>query len=104
MHLARLTEAAQAVALSLAEGQAEAVHLHEHTYQLQPRAPLQRLAELCARICIPEGCCRRHWGKTAKGLHELCLTASSSVVIVLVTTARLLTHFAGLKLTHPGGG
>ena len=49
MHLARLTEAAKAVALTLAEGQAEAVHLHEHAYQLQPRAPLERLAELCAQ-------------------------------------------------------
>ena len=49
MHLARLTEAAKAVALTLAEKQADAVHLHEHAYQLQPRAPLERLAELCAR-------------------------------------------------------
>jgi hypothetical protein len=49
VHLARLTKVAQAVALTLAERQADAVHLHEHTYQLQPRAPLERLAELCAR-------------------------------------------------------
>ena len=49
MHLARLTEAAKAIALALAERQASAVHLHEHTEQLQPHAPLERLVELCRR-------------------------------------------------------
>ena len=49
MHLARLTEAAKALALTLAERQAAAVHLHEHTYRLQPRTPLEWLAELCRR-------------------------------------------------------
>ena len=46
MHLARLTAAAKAVALTLAERQAEAVHLHEHTDRLQPVTPVERLDEL----------------------------------------------------------
>ena len=49
MHLQRLEGAAKEVALSLAERQAGAVHLYDHTDQLQPRAPLERLAELWRR-------------------------------------------------------
>lgn len=65
MHLARLTEAAKAVALTLAERQAAAVHLHEHTYRLRPRAPLARLAELCRReeeTQLRSGCANLHPG------------------------------------------
>ena len=49
MHLARLTEAAKAVALSLAERQAAAVHLYEHTSDIRPLTPLERLDELWRR-------------------------------------------------------
>jgi hypothetical protein len=49
MHLERLEEAAGKVALRLAEGQAAAVHLHEHSYRLRPVAPLERLEELLGR-------------------------------------------------------
>ena len=49
MHLARLTEAVQSVALSLAKRQAAAVYLHEHTYDIRPRTPLERLDELWRR-------------------------------------------------------
>lgn len=49
MHLKRIGEAAKEAALVLAEKQAAAVHLHEHSYPHQPLAPLQRLEELFGR-------------------------------------------------------
>ena len=49
MHLDRLTEAVQSVVLSLAERQAAAVHLHEHTCDIRPLTPLERLDELWRR-------------------------------------------------------
>jgi len=49
VHLERLTEAAKAVALPLAEKQAAAAHLQEHTSELRPLTPLERLDELCRR-------------------------------------------------------
>ena len=49
MHLARLTEAVQSAALSLAERQAAAVHLYEHTSDIRPRTPFERLDELWRR-------------------------------------------------------
>lgn len=49
MHLERIEEAAGKVALTLAESQAAAVHLHEHSYRLRPVAPLERLEELLGR-------------------------------------------------------
>lgn len=74
MHLARLEETAKAVALSLAERQADSVHLHEHTYQPRPRAPLERLAELCAReqeAQLRSGCEDLH----PRGLRQLLQAA-----------------------------
>jgi hypothetical protein len=49
MHLKRLEEAAKAVALTLAERQAAAVHLHETDATLRPLAPLERLEKLLDR-------------------------------------------------------
>jgi hypothetical protein len=49
LHLGRLKEAAKAVALSLAESQAAAVHLHENISSLRPLTPLKRLDELLNR-------------------------------------------------------
>ena len=49
MHLKRLEEAAKAIALTLAERQAAAVHLHENTYPPRPFAPLERLTFLLKR-------------------------------------------------------
>ena len=46
IHLKRLEEAVKTAALALAESQAATVHLHEHTYELRPIAPLKRLEEL----------------------------------------------------------
>ena len=63
MHLARLEEAAKAVGLSLAERQAAAVHLHEHSERLRPHTPLERLSELCDReeqAQLRSGCERPH--------------------------------------------
>ena len=48
-HLERLKESAKTIALTLAERQAAAVHLHEHSYRLRPVAPLERLEELLGR-------------------------------------------------------
>jgi hypothetical protein len=48
-HLERLEETAGKVALRLAEGQTAAVHLHSHSYRLQPVDPLERLEELLGR-------------------------------------------------------
>ena len=49
MHLRRLDEAAKEVALTLAERQAAAVHLHEPGYQPRPLTPLERVEELVSR-------------------------------------------------------
>jgi len=49
MHLKRLEEAAKTVALTLAESQAAAVHLHETDYALRPLASLERLERLLDR-------------------------------------------------------
>lgn len=49
MHMRRLEEAAKAAALTLAESQAAAVHLHEPDYQPHPSTPLERLKELLDR-------------------------------------------------------
>jgi hypothetical protein len=49
MHLKRLEEAAKTVALTLAESQATAVHLHGTDSPLRPLAPLERLEKLLER-------------------------------------------------------
>jgi hypothetical protein len=49
MHLKRLEEAAKTVALTLAESQAAAVHLHGTDTPLRPLAPLERLEKLLER-------------------------------------------------------
>jgi hypothetical protein len=49
MHLKRIEAAAKEAALSLAEKQAAAVHLHEHSYPHQPLPPLKRLEALFSR-------------------------------------------------------
>jgi hypothetical protein len=49
MHLKRIEEAAKTVALTLAESQAAAVHLHEPDVTLRPLAPLVRLEKLLDR-------------------------------------------------------
>jgi hypothetical protein len=49
MHLKRIEEAAKTVALTLAESQAAAVHLHETDSPLRPLTPLNRLEELLVR-------------------------------------------------------
>jgi hypothetical protein len=49
MHLKRLEEAAKTVALTLAESQAAAVHLHGTDDPLRPLAPLERLEKLLER-------------------------------------------------------
>lgn len=49
LHLRRIEEAAGAAALTLAERQAAAVHLHENTHLLRPLSSLKRLSELCRR-------------------------------------------------------
>lgn len=49
MHLKRLEEAAKTVALTLAESQAAAVHLHETDSPLRPLPPLERLEKLLDR-------------------------------------------------------
>lgn len=49
MHLKRLEEAVKAVALTLAESQAEAVHLYENDHPLRPLVPLERLGNLLDR-------------------------------------------------------
>ena len=49
MHLRRLDEAVQEVALYLAEREAAAVHLHPAPSQLRPLTPLERAEELLER-------------------------------------------------------
>lgn len=49
MHLKRLEETAKTMALTLAEQQAAAVHLHETDEILRPLAPLERLEKLLDR-------------------------------------------------------
>lgn len=49
MHLKRLEKGAKEVALTLAERQAAAVHLHENLDVLRPLAPLERLFTLFRR-------------------------------------------------------
>ena len=48
-HLKRLEEAAKEIALTLAERQAAAVHLHGPGKELRPLAPFERLEELFSR-------------------------------------------------------
>ena len=49
MHLERIDEALKEVALTLAERQAAAVHLYDHTHHPRPLAALRRAEELLAR-------------------------------------------------------
>ena len=49
MHMRRLEKAVQEVALTLAERQAAAVHLHEPGYQSRPLTPLERAEKLVSR-------------------------------------------------------
>lgn len=63
MHLKRLTEAARTIALRLAEHQAAAVHLYEHTLDMRPRTPLERLELLMSReeeTKLRSGCVSLH--------------------------------------------